>query len=417
MPPLHRGTNLSRIAGFNEAVIVDAVRRSTAGLSRVELASATGLSAQTVSNITRRMLESGILQEGPRVVTGMGKPRTLLTLDATGRYAIGVHLDPLVTTVVLLDLRGAVVAHTQLPTRSGATPDEVLQEVTVAITALVADAGVESDRLTGIGFASPGPIDSQRGVVLDPPHLPGWRNVPLREHLREFSGLPVVVDKDVIAAAVGERWAGATLGHTDSVFLYLGTGIGAGITVDASVLRGLSGNAGDIGHLLVSTDGPPCECGLTGCLGVALSPRGLVAAAVGTGALSEDHLAAVTSRDPAAVDHSFDALCELGRGGDARAVAVIGRSAVHLAKAVSTLANLVDSEIVVIGGPTWSRLSEQYLAIVPDLVRDAVARRSLGVPLEVVGTALGEDVVAVGAACLVLDQVFSPSASVFALEA
>lgn len=415
MAPLRRGTNLSRIAGFNEAVIIDAVRRSDGGLSRVELAEVTGLSAQTVSNITRRMLDTGLMQEGPRIVAGIGKPRTLLTLDPAGRYAVGVHLDPLKTTFVLLDLAGSVVAHTQVATPAAAAPDSVLRQVTDAVIALVADAGIDTDRLTGIGFASPGPIDAGRGVILDPPHLPGWRNVPLREHLRDFTGLPVVLDKDVVAAAVGERWAGATLGHAHSVFLYLSTGIGVGVTVDASVVRGFSSNAGDIGHLLVAPDGPPCECGLRGCLGVTLSPRALVLEAVGSGALADSHLAAVTAGDPGSIDRSFDELCSLSRAGDEAARAVIERSAHHLAKAVSTLANLVDSEIVVIGGPTWSRLADQYLAIVPDLVRDDMARRSLGLPLDVVGTALGEDVVAVGAACLVLDQAFSPTASAFAL--
>jgi predicted NBD/HSP70 family sugar kinase len=415
MPSLRRGTNLSRIAGYNEAVIIDAIRRSRGGLSRVELAGETGLSAQTVSNIIRRMIDTALVVEGDRVTAGLGKPRTLLALNPGGRYAMGVHLDPLVMTVVVLDFCGDVVAHAQRPTPTAASPDSVLGVVTTAIGELVVEAGIDRTRIAGIGFASPGPVDVASGVILDPPHLPDWRNVPLGDHLHRITGLPVVLDKDVIAAAVGERWAGAALDHTESLFLYLSTGVGVGIISDDTVQRGLTGNAGDIGHLVVAPDGPACACGLRGCLGATLTPRALVAEAVSAGVMGPEHRAA-ESGDPSEVDRSFDELCRLSRDGDPAARAVIDRSAIHLAKAVSTLANLADTEVVVIGGPTWSRLSDHYLATVPDLVRGCLVRGSLGPPLHVVGTALGEDVVAIGAACLVLDQTYAPNPAAFALQ-
>lgn len=414
MPALRRGTNLARIAGFNEAVIIDAIRRSRGGLSRVELTQATGLSAQTISNISRRMIEAGLVQEGERVVTGVGKPRTMLTLDPTGQYAVGVHLDPLVMTFVVLDFTGSVVVHTQTPTPTAASPDEVMDYVTNAIDALVADAGIDEASIAGIGFASPGPIDAQAGVILDPPHLPGWRNVPLRDHLRETSELPVLLDKDVIAAAVGERWAGATMGYANSLFVYLSTGVGVGITIDDAVVRGLSSNAGDVGHLVVDPDGPPCDCGLRGCLGASLSPYAFVRAAVDRKVLPAGTLRGTQASDPAHLDHAFDALVAAAEAGDDRALEIIRVSSVRLAKAVDTLANLVDSEVVTFGGPTWSRLWRYYLDQVPELVAGHLVRGALG-PLQIRGTALGEDVVAIGAACLVLDRAFSPHAASFAL--
>ncbi len=101
--------------------------------------------------------------------------------------------------------------------------------------------------------------------------------------------------------------------------------------------------------------------------------------------------------------------------GDEAALEVIRVSAVRLAKAVDTLANLVDTEIVAFGGPTWSRLSQHYLRLVPEMVSGHLVRGALG-PLRIRGTALGEDVVAIGAACLVLDRAFSPHAASFALS-
>lgn len=101
---IRRGTNLPRMGDFNESVVLDAIRRHPAGLSRVELAQATGLSAQTVSNITRRLLDRGVARESGKHNTGSGKPRTLLEIVPTSRYAVGVHLDPAVITCVLVDL-------------------------------------------------------------------------------------------------------------------------------------------------------------------------------------------------------------------------------------------------------------------------------------------------------------------------
>ena len=408
-----RGTNLARIAGFNEAVFIDALRRSDEGLSRVELTELTGLSAQTISNISRRMIDAGLIVEGDRIVSGVGKPRTRLALCPEGQYAVGVHLDPLVMTYVIVDFTGHIVLDSQHPTPR-TEPQDVLHLVTESIADLIARAQVDPARISGIGFASPGPIDTSAGLILDPPHLPGWRDVPLRDHLRTASGLDVLLDKDVIAAAVGERWTGSTVGVRNAVFLYLGTGIGAGLTVDDEVIRGFSSNAGDVGHLVVDPDGPECECGLRGCLGIVASPAALVRAAVAEGILPEHHTDASRLADPALVAEDFDRVASLADAGDPAARGLIRRSAVHLAKAVSVLANIIDAEVVTFGGPTWSRLADQYLDILPELVRGRLARGRLG-DLRVNGTALGADVGAVGAACLVLERYFSPTAASFAL--
>jgi predicted NBD/HSP70 family sugar kinase len=415
MRPLRRGTNLSRVAGFNEAVVIDAVRRARNGLSRVEISEQTGLSAQTVSNIVRRMLESGLLQEGDRITQGLGKPRTPLTLHPDGRYAVGVHLDPLLVTIVLVNLRGEVAAHAQLPSPADAEPSALLADVAATIPQLLATARVPAELVAGIGLASPGPVDAELGTILDPPHLPRWRYVPVTDELADATGMTVVLDKDVIAAAVGERWRGATLGHANSLFLYLSTGIGAGVAVDDAIIRGSTGNVGDIGHLIVDDRGPACSCGQHGCIGVTLSPGALVERAVAARLLGGVHLDAVRSADPARVDESFAALCALVDAGEAAALALVEESAVQLARGITTLANVFDTDVVAVGGPTWMRLRNGYLPRLADLVQPGLVHRPGGKPVTVVGTALGDDVIAIGAACLVLDREFAPAVRSIAL--
>ncbi|WP_205705665.1 ROK family protein, partial [Kineococcus indalonis] len=193
---------------YNKVVVLDAVRRHAEGLSRVELAALTGLSAQTVSNICRHLLEQGLVVEAGKQAGGPGKPRTMLQLAPSGRYAVGVHLDPVVATTVVLDLRGGVVARSDVPLAPEEPAQRTLARVAAQVADTVAASGVPAERLTGLGVAVPGPVDGPAGDVVGAPNLPGWTRVPVRRVLAEATGLPVLLDKDVVAAAVAEMWAG-----------------------------------------------------------------------------------------------------------------------------------------------------------------------------------------------------------------
>ena len=193
---------------FNLTVILDAIRRSPAGLSRVELAQIVGLSPQTISNISRRLLDQDLIYEAGKEGTGPGKPRTMLRLNSAGMYAVGVQLDPAVTTFVVLDLVGAVVKHSRIKTPAGTDPGAVIKTIAAEIKQLISGSGVEPARIAGLGIASPGPIDLEEGTVVDPPLLLGWDRVPLRDALAAATGLTTSVDKDVTSAAVAETWAG-----------------------------------------------------------------------------------------------------------------------------------------------------------------------------------------------------------------
>ena len=150
-----RGTNLPRMGDFNQSVVLEAIRRSVTGLSRIELAEVTGLSAQTVTNITRRLIELGLIVEAGRTISGPGKPRTILRLNPSRRFAVGVHLDPAVLTLVLLDLAGDVVAQTRLRTPTGSAK-QIIAAITERVEGLVSDSGVDRTLIAGMGIASPG---------------------------------------------------------------------------------------------------------------------------------------------------------------------------------------------------------------------------------------------------------------------
>lgn len=403
---VRRGTNLPSVAEFNQAVVLDQIRRARS-LSRVELAGRTGLSAQTVSNICQRLLDEGLIEEaGRRSEQGRpGKPRTLLRLNPGSRFAVGVHIDPSVVTFSILDLSGQVVATQRRATPAQIPAQEISSYITHEIERIVHHAGIDRARIAGIGIAAPGPIDVVHGAVVDPPFLSGWHRVPLRDTVAAATGLPVVLEKDVTAAAVAELWMTEQVGSSFA-YLYLGTGLGVGLVVHDEVVRGGSGNAGEIGHIIVDPAGPPCSCGLRGCVAVTLGPVDLVREAEGMGVLD----AARIGNDLGTIDERFSELVTLAGSGHPGAREVLDRFAQRLARATAVVCNLLDVDRIVLGGPAWDRIGGQVLSRVAELLDELRVARGLH-RVEVEDSLLGDGSGAVGAAYLALDAAHTPRTS------
>ncbi|WP_199224466.1 ROK family transcriptional regulator [Serinibacter arcticus] len=392
---------------YNQLVVLDHIRRARVSVSRVELAAVTGLSGQTISNVVGRLLEQGLVQEGERQITGRGKPRTLLHLRPGAGYALGAHIDPVSVTIVLLDLAGTIVERAVVTTPDGSP----------AVVAAIADevarmrALVPGGEVVGLGVAAPGPIDPEAGRVIHPPLMPSWGDVPLRDRLADATGLPTLLDKDVAAAMVAELWQGHHELHTTTLFVYLGFGIGFAFAREGEVLSGSSRNAGEIGHLIVDADGPPCFCGNRGCLGVSVALDRLVAEAVDGGVLP----ASTPRGTPAELDVAMGRLAAAGEAGDAVAREILDRAARRLARGIVIVSDLIDADGVVVGGANWARLAPYLSAAArTEFAGHATMRELHGV--EVGGTALGPWIGAVGAASQVLDAAFTPHASLLVAQ-
>lgn len=401
---MQAGANLPAVGGYNQTVILDAVRRSTEGVSRVELAERTGLSAQTVSNVTRRLIDDALIVDAGTVVAGVGKPRTILKLQPSGRFAVGVHLDPTVITVVLLDLASHVVAHRTIPTPESGRAAQTIERILAGVDEVVRTAGIDATRVMGVGIAAPGPVDVASGSVLSPPLLNGWDHVAVRHELAAGLGMPVLLEKDVTAAAVAEVWAGHATSRANLAFFYYGTGVGTGLVLQNEVIRGVSGNAGDIGYLIVRDQPDAGDAPSAGRrLGNAVLPRRLVQQAIEQGILPDAGHPLGTE----AVREQFGALAAAAGRGQERATALLDAVARDVATGLVQLVNLLDLDQVVFGGPFFGPVAGFMLARIPQRVLESP---EFVVPHSVTFTesAFGEDVAAVGAACLVLDHAFSP---------
>ncbi|MFF4652713.1 ROK family transcriptional regulator [Streptomyces sp. NPDC001380] len=263
--------NLPALRGHNASVVLGLLRGRD-GVSRGELAAGSGLTPQAVSKIVARLRDEGLVAEAGRGEPTGGKPRTLLRLVPEAGLAAGVHLDRDRVAVLVADLAGRPVALREAglrPEDPAAVADGVAAVVREAAAAAqgagaarraAAEGGAP---LLGVGVGCPGPLDHAAGVLHRVTGLPRWDGFPLRDALAERLGLPVVLDKDTNAAVLAEPVrAGST------VYLHLGSGLGAGLVLDGALYRGARTNAGEFGHQTVQLDGPRCDCGNRGCLEV-----------------------------------------------------------------------------------------------------------------------------------------------------
>lgn len=401
-----RGTNLPQIADFNQSVILDAIRTSPSGIARVDIARSTGLAPQTITNITRRLLDGGLIQESGSASAGRGRPSILLTVRPGARHAIGVHIDPAVSTLVMVDLAGSVTSSRTHPTPMPGDPDAIVTDIAEEIESLIADSGVDRAHVLGIGVASPGPLDQEAGVVISPPLLPGWHNVPLRDAIANRTNLPVMVGKDVLAAAEAHLWRPGTTPSDAFAFIYLGAGVAAAVVLHGEVIRGQTGNAGHSGHLVVDGTGPVCSCGKRGCMGTLLDARAVMTAAVEAGVLPTPDRELDWPEMLAAVEH----LGAAARAGDPRAFAVIEAVGRHVGMVADVLAELLGLDTVIVGGPLWHPLRTWALPAMQRELRTFPAQTERDRPVAE-SSPFGPEVAAVGAACAVLNDLFAPHPS------
>ncbi|MEJ2858912.1 MULTISPECIES: ROK family transcriptional regulator [unclassified Saccharothrix] len=387
----------------SKAAVLDVIR-AAGTISRVGLINATGFTGATISTVVRKLIDEGLVVETGRAESTGGKRRVLLQLNHASRYAVGVHLDHAGITYVLTNLGGAVVARISRPGAGATEPATVVDRMATEVTALMTGVGVDRDRVLGVGLVSPGPLSPTTGMGLTPPAMRKWEDYPLGQALERATGLPVVLDNDATAAALGEHWSGGIGGTAISAALYMGTGIGAGLVINGVTYRGSSGNAGEIGHTCVDANGPDCWCGARGCVEVLAGPTAVVAAARADPALSR---AASLTTHSRSVSADFAAVSRAARRGDPSALAILERSARYIAAAARSLANVMDLEVLVLTGPSFAIAGSIYLPIVREELDRAFFSRAAH-PVDVRLSRHAATASAIGAAALVLQSELVP---------
>lgn len=245
----------------------------------------------------------------------------------------------------------------------------------------------------GFALAVPAILDIENGKIIEAPNLPFLNGLNITEELRRRTQLTVLLENDATAAAIGENWLGSSRGSASSVCITLGTGVGGGIILNGKPLRGVDGTAGEVGHICVEPDGFECGCGSWGCLEQYASATGLAKV------LSQMSHDFPDSSIPENIRVSPKELFEYAKLGDRLALAVFERMGFALGLAIAGLVNVLNPEVVVIGGglaASWDLFIER--------LRRTLYERAFRRPAErvkIVRAELGDDAGVIGAASLI----------------
>jgi glucokinase-like ROK family protein len=387
---------------FNTSVVLNMLRHS-APLSRAEVATQTGLNRSTVSSIINELLANGLVQETILQSDRIGRPGMLLELNPVGAFAVGVELGVDFILVALVDFMANIHWRKQVES----DPADGQQLVLDRVYALIREALAESTRLglcvRGIGLGVPGLVDQAHGEVKLAPNL-GWSDVPLRQLLMEQFALPVYVENEANAAALGEFYFGVGREHHDFLYLNAGVGMGAGIIIDDKLFRGSCGYAAEVGHMIIDPQGDLCGCGKRGCWETRVGPRAVVRRfqyLLRQGVHST--VMETTGNCPSRV--TFQIVADAARQSDPAALEAMHEVALDLGLGIANLVNIFNPEMVVLGGA----LAYASEILLPD-VEKTVHAYALSLPckpLRIVASAHYTDGSVVGAAALVLDNIFS----------
>ncbi|MFJ7203453.1 ROK family protein [Streptomyces sp. NPDC098789] len=374
-------------------------------MSRQELGPVTGLSSGSVSNVVGELVADGLLEEAGVVDSDGGRPRTLLRVAPGSAHMIGVDVGETRVRVELFDLTLTELARTELPLQPRGCYDvgPIVDHVRTGIAAVLAEAGVGTDRLLGVGIGVPGIVerDAPGGTVVHGQTI-GWDAVPLEALLRATGALPeevpYLIDNGARTLGQAEMWFGAGRGAREAVVVLFGSGVGASLVTDGSPEGGSTdGTPLEWGHLTASVRGRRCRCGALGCLEAYTGAESLLARWAERGGSAGE------------VQDEEEALAVLlahGVAGDPVAVEVLEETAEYLGAGLSDLINLFQPERILIGGWAGLMLGPHILPS----VRAHARRYSLRHPADRVSIdlgSLGPDAVTVGAATLPLSAFFT----------
>lgn len=384
----------------NTAVVLDLLRRH-APLSRAELAAHSGLNRSTVSQIINGLIDEGFVEETELQNSKLGRPGMRLVLNPRSGFAVGVDIGVDFISVLLTDFAANVLWRQRVESIPDEDQTSILDRA-AEMTAQAIDEGLQQGlRPLGIGIGAPGLVDIQQGKLIFAPNL-RWINVPLRLIWSQRFDLPVFVENEANAAALGEYYFGVARGVENLIYLSAGIGLGGGVLIDGKLFRGSRGYAGEVGHMTVEPDGEVCGCGRRGCWETRVGPRAVLrrvrqTLSGGTGSLLTEMAGGDLQR------LSMEMVVQAARQEDPVALAALQDVGRYLAIGVVNLLHIFNPEMVILGG-ALSLASQFLLPLIEDGVRESTLR-PVGERVRFAASAHGADACVMGAVALVMDDI------------
>jgi predicted NBD/HSP70 family sugar kinase len=369
----------SALRQLNQQRIIETLMGGPA--TQAELARQTGLSTATVSNIVKNMQDSGLASTEP--ITSSGRRALNVRLNSNGAVAVGIDFGRRHLRVVLASLSYHVIAEESVMLPLGHQAEEGIQAAVVLLEKLMRESGVDRSAIVGAGVGIPGPIDRRTGTVAQGAILPEWVGINILQHLEDTLKFPVYVDNDANLGAWSEVTWGPHPGVENLMFLKIGSGIGAGLILNGAPYYGNVGITGEIGHATIHEQGLVCRCGNRGCLETIASTTTMI-----------ELLSRREDRPLTPADIVRKALAK-----DPATLRVVDDAGLAVGRALGNVANLINPEVIVVGGPLAGLGGLLLDPIRRGLVRHAVP--VIGETTTLTMSSLGDRAEALGAAALV----------------
>lgn len=387
--PVQPGSQTS-LRNANQRRVLDTVRRD-GHLTQAQISRRTALAPSTVSSIVHQLIDAGLLVVE---TDGAGRRGQLIGFRESAGHVVGIDVGHRHVTVAVADLNQRILAQRrhELPDEHRFAED--LELVGRTLDALLRDHGTPRSGLLAAGLTLPAPVDLDGRLVSASAIMPAWSGIDLRAEAGRRLGLPVVVENDANAGALGEHAWGAGRGAQHMAYLKIGHGVGAGLILNGSLFRGATGSAGEIGHTTVDEHGRVCRCGNRGCLETYVSSGDI------TRLLAATHSPDLTVPD----------LVAAALAGDVGCARVIGDTGRLLGTAVANLCNTLNPELVVVGGEI-ARAGELLLGPLREVVSRHGVRGSVQ-DLRIETARLGIEAHVAGAVILALQHAELPAGAV-----
>ncbi|UTR13350.1 ROK family transcriptional regulator [Salipaludibacillus sp. LMS25] len=397
----HLTGSFQLMKSLNRSLILNIIRTSGA-ISRSEIAKQTGLTPPTVTNIVNELLDEELVLESRAGTSNGGRKPILLTIKSDSRYIIGVDVGVKKVRLALTNLNANVLQRKLLPMphTQVLTTEQFLDFLQQAIDTFLTENVTQKKKIIGIGVAMHGIVDHEQGIAIHAPTLKLER-VPVKQMLEQAFNLPVRVENDAKALALGEKWFGAGRDVDHFVCLNVGEGIGGGIILNDHLFHGNNSLAGEIGHTKIDFNGPTCSCGNNGCFQTLASGQAVKERAhnyIKQG--KKTSLAEVDLKD---LDGQLIYKC--AEEGDEIAKKVLEETGAYLGFGLLNIIHFLNPSMVIIGGgvsKSGKWILEPAKAVIQSysLSREA-ARTTIGV------SELGDEGSLIGACTLVLSELFS----------
>ncbi|UOQ87480.1 ROK family transcriptional regulator [Gracilibacillus salinarum] len=383
---------------LNKSIILNKIRTS-GSISRAQIAKETQLTPPTVGTIVKELLEQGLIKESQLGASQGGRKPTMLVLNTTGFYIIGIDVGPEDIQFVISDLSGDIIDGQEQPLTTGIQKQDFLQMLLDVVTQLIQKHS--SLQFIGIGVAMHGVVDADQGISIFAPNL-NLRDVAIKQHLEAHFDMDVKVENDAKALALGEAWFENKTTHSSMIAVNVGRGIGAGIVIDGKLFSGEHGIAGEIGHMMIDLKGKRCTCGNDGCLqtiasGPAIGERAMELLRQGNPSLLSEYPEPITAElvHQAAVEE------------DQLAKDILKEAGSYLGIALTNLIHVCNPSSIIIGGGVAQAGDFILDPIVQTIQSRAISNQAQQTPVSL--SNLGQYGSALGAVALILSELFEPN--------